>query len=267
MKNFLFLVIIALLFPGSVNAAECRKVIITSDPEYPPISWRDPENPETIIGVAIEMAKMAFNEIGIEVESKYVGPWERVQHNAESGNVDMISGIYLNEKRKNYLDYVYPACMSDPSVIFVMKGQTFKFEKWEDLIGLTGGIRIGDSFGEAFDKFGKEKLKIEKVKSFNLLFKKLQHRRNRYFVYGLYPGLAYAEELGVRDNLEYLAKPVTDEYIYMAFSKKSLCKSHQEIIGKKIAKYIKNGVPEKLVKKYLKIWKKQTESSLKQKHD
>lgn len=265
MKKLLFLVIIAILFEGSSHATDCRKVIITSDPDYPPISWRNPENPETIIGVAIELAIMAFKEIGIKAESKYVGPWERVQHNAESGKVDMISGIYLNEKRKSYLDYVYPACMPDPSVIFVMKGQSFSFEKWEDLMGLTGGIRIGDSFGEAFDKFEKEKLKIERVKSFNILFKKLQHRRNRYFVYGLYPGLAYAEELGVRDNLEYLAKPVTDEYIYMAFSKKSLCKTYQVIIGKKIAKYIDDGVPEKLVKKYLKIWKKQAESSSKQK--
>jgi polar amino acid transport system substrate-binding protein len=264
MNKVLFPVIIAIMFAGLANAAECRKVIITSDPEYPPISWRDSENPKKIIGVAIELSEMAFMEMGIAFESRYVGPWERVLRNAEYGKVDMIAGIYLNEKRKKYLDYIFPSCMKDPSVIFVMKGRTFRFEKWEDLIGLTGGIRIGDSFGETFDRFEKEKLKIERVKSFNTLFKKLQHGRNRYFVYGLYPGLAYAEELGVRDKLEYLSKPITDEKIYIAFSKKSMCKTYQEIFGKKMEKYIQNRIPDILTEKYIKIWKKQAESGFKQ---
>ncbi len=261
MKKLLFAIIIATLLTGAAHAGECKKIVITSDPEYPPISWQDTENPGKIIGVAIELAEKAFAEIGIPVESKYVGPWRRSLLKAEMGEIDMIAGLYRNEKRETYLEYVQPACMGDPAVIFVMKGKAFKYGKWDDLIGLTGGIRLGDSYGEAFDKFAKKKLELDRAARFELLFKKMQNGRNRYFLYGLYPGLAQAEEAGVREQLEYLPNPVTNEGIYMAFSKISLCKSHKLYLGKKIQEYVEAQIPEALVEKYLKIWKNQARSA------
>jgi polar amino acid transport system substrate-binding protein len=259
--KFLLLLILTAVLSGQVYASDCQKIVITSDPDYPPISWRDRSNPEKIIGVAIELIETAFRELGIVVESRYVGPWKRTLKIAKDGKVDMIAGLYLTEERKLSFDYVFPPCMSDPTVVFVMKGETFSFKKWEDLVGLTGGARLGDSYGEKFDTFAKDHLKLERVVGFEQLYKKLKARRNRYMLYGLYPGLVQAEELGVRENLEYLSNFIISEGIYIAFSKQSSCTIYNEFLGKKLQEYIDASLPEALMEKYLEIWREQTKIS------
>jgi len=261
MTNIFFAGILMLLFVLSAQADECKKVIISSDSEYPPISWRDPEDPDNIIGTVIELAEMVFNDLGVSVETPYVGPWKRTLRYSELGRVDMIAGVYMNEERKSYLDYVLPTLMVDQTVVFTLKGQAFKFEQWDDLKGLQGGRRLGDSFGDSFDQFEQEHLKLDRVEKSEQLLNMLQRGRNQYFIYGLYPGLAYAEKMGIRNELEYLPKPLTEENIYLAFSKKSPCKKHSHIFSHKMKILIQNKVPELLVEKYLEVWKRQAEST------
>ena len=55
----------------------------------------------------------------------------------------MIFGIYYNDERATYLDYVQPAFTFDDVAIFVVKGKEFPFTDKNDLIGKkaspTGG--------------------------------------------------------------------------------------------------------------------------------
>ncbi|MFZ5569935.1 MAG: substrate-binding periplasmic protein [Thermodesulfobacteriota bacterium] len=262
MKHFVA-VLIVIAGICSMNIAgfgaddDCQKIVVSSDEAYPPISWRDKEHPEKIIGVAIELIEMAFADLGISVESRYVGPWKRTLKMLELGEIDMISGLYITEERKAAFQFVFPMFMTDPSVIFVKKGAAFSFDKWDDLKGLTGGSRFGDSYGEQFDAFAKKNLTIEQVTTFKMLYKKIEYGRNRYMIYGLYPGWAQAEELGVRDKIEYLPNFISNEGVYVAFSKRSPCARHGEFLGKKIQEYIAARLPEKLVEKYVTIWKDQ----------
>lgn len=243
--------------PAGTFADNCRKILVTSDPDYPPISWQDRTDPSQIIGVAVELIEMAFDELGIPVESRYIGPWKRALADAANGKVDVVAGLYMTQERAGVFDYAFPPFMPDPTAIFVMKGTAFPFEQWDDLAGRVGGGRLGDSYGEQFDEFARDHLTIQEVATFEQLYKMAEAGRIQYVIYGLYPGLAQAEQLGVRDQLEYLPNFVASEEIYMAFSKQSPCRYYRELLEEKLQQYVDQKVPDALVEKYVRLWEEQ----------
>jgi polar amino acid transport system substrate-binding protein len=258
-QKMTFLLVGAVLFSGAffpitIDAADCRHIIVTSDHDYPPISWRDKKNPEKIIGVAVEIIEQAFAETDIDIEVKYAGPWKRALLSVSGGEIDLILGLYENQERKADMDYVYPAFMDEPVSVFVITGNGFAFQQWSDLIGKVGGVRAGDSFGTDFDDFARQHLTLESVSGFEQLYKMASADRITYFLYGYYSGLALAGKLGINQNIERLEHPVVMESLYVAFSKKSKCTIHKEFLGKKIAGFVADGLVDDLILKYQDIW-------------
>ncbi|ABC29184.1 ABC-type amino acid transport/signal transduction systems, periplasmic component/domain [Hahella chejuensis KCTC 2396] len=254
MKRWVIILLTALL-QEPVWAKNCVSLTVTSDPNYPPISWQDKQNPHRIIGVAIEIVELAMADKGVKVESKYKGPWKRVL--ASTDSVDMISGLYISEERRALLHFVQPPFMSDPNVIFVKEGHGFPFKSWEDLKGKKGGARLGDSFGVEFDEFAKQHLNLERVGQFEQLYGMTMAGRLDYFLYGLYPGISLAEELNLNRQLEFLPTPITEEGIYIAFSKTSNCIGYADYLSEKIKQYSKEGLLGELIQKYMATWEKQ----------
>lgn len=262
MRKLLNTLLFYFCFVGTVFPAECNKILVTGNAEYPPLTWQDKNNPEKLTGFAVELLEMMLGEIGIAVEGKFVGRWARAQGEVKEGNVDMLAGAYITEERKAYMDYIEPPFVMDPTVVFVKKGDRFHFQNWNDLIGLTGGAPIGNSYGEKFDHFAKENLKIEWVPQLLQAFKKLESGRNRYVVYGLYPGMAEAEAKNFRDKIEYLENSVISEGLYFTISKKSPCNTDRirAHLVKKVIEYSQKKIPEKIIEKYLVLWKEQSRS-------
>lgn len=253
--------LIGAAFCETANAQDCRRIVVTSDPDYPPISWRDKENPDKIIGVAVEIIERAFAGTGIHVEVKYTGPWKRALLSATSGEVDLISGLYENEDRKVDMDYVYPPFMADPVSVFVIAGASFPFGQWEDLQGRIGGVRAGDSFGNEFDAFSRLHLTLESVGEFDQLYKMASAGRIAYFLYGYYSGLALAEKMGISEKIEALERPIIREALYVAFSKNSRCIIHKELLSEKIQGFLSTGMADELIHKYQKIWETQVKKA------
>lgn len=257
MKKVGLMSLMMMLMASSVWSGECKKIVVTGNPQYPPILFRDKTNPGKLVGISIELLEKAFGELGIEVEAVDSGSWARAQKDAQTGQVDMLAGAFITEERKTYMDYILPPFMTIPSVIWVMKGQAFPFEKWEDLIGLTGGTLINNSFGEKFDAFAKEKLTIEQIPRIELAFRKLEAGRNRYVLYESYQGLAILESLGFKDKFEYLPLPVSEEGLYFTFSQKSACNDPKlkDHLVQKVNEYTEQKMVDQLMEKYLAIWK------------
>ncbi len=92
-----------LLYVNSVHSAECKKIIVSGNAEYPPITWVRNKQPYNMAGVAIELVEMAFRELGMPVEGKNVGNWKRTQESAKYGEIDILADAYINEERKTYL--------------------------------------------------------------------------------------------------------------------------------------------------------------------
>ena len=84
-----------------------------------------------------------------------MGSWADAQAATRDGKADMIFGVYFNDERAQYLDYVQPAFIYDDVAVFVLKGKGFEFKGQDDLIGKKGVTNEGESYGNDFDAFMK----------------------------------------------------------------------------------------------------------------
>ncbi|WP_232802567.1 hypothetical protein [Motilimonas sp. E26] len=77
----------------------CRSLLVTGNAEYPPILWRDFDNPGKLTGVAVELLELALMGTGIAVDARDRGGWARAQQDARRGE---IRGFYYAPARAVY---------------------------------------------------------------------------------------------------------------------------------------------------------------------
>ena len=59
-----------LLSPLQVVAAgKCERLVVTGNPEYPPYLWRDPQNPQKLIGANADLIAHIGEAIGVKTVS------------------------------------------------------------------------------------------------------------------------------------------------------------------------------------------------------
>src|SRR4029078_1367123 len=122
-------------------ADACTKIVATGHPQYPAIAYKEGDN---IAGAAPTLGAAIAKCLNIPLESQYMGSWEEAQAAARDGKADMIFGIYYNDERAKYLDYVKPAFMFDDVAAFVGKGKEFPFKGPDDLVGKRGDTHPGE---------------------------------------------------------------------------------------------------------------------------
>ena len=166
----------------------------------------------------------------------------------------MIFGIYYNDERATYLDYVKPAFMFDDVAIFVVKGKEFPFKGPDDLIGKKGVTNQGESYGNDFDAFIKDKLDVTRTAGIDAAFKDLVAGKADYLIAGYYPGVAEAAKAGLKDQIVPLDQAVVTAEMFVAFSKKSPCRSLAEGFGKGITELTTDGRFDAMLDDAIKAW-------------
>lgn len=118
---------------------------------------------------------------------------------------------------------------------------------------------MGNSFGQQFDAFAKQNLKLEGVSSLTQAFQKLLLGRTDYVLYERYPGLALAETLGMDDDLEVLDPPISSEGLYLTLSHNSACNEPwlRGQLARKMTEMVAAGLPEQFLQRNLDLWKAQ----------
>ena len=230
--------------PFAAAQDACTQLTITGHPSYPPIGYQDGE---AIAGAGATMLAEIGANLGIPVVPIYTGTWEDAQAATRDGTADIIFGIYFNDERATYLDYVQPAFTTDPVVVFVRSSDGFAFAGPDDLVGKQGVTNIGESFGVELDAFIADNLEITRVDGLEAAIDELLEGRADYLIYGLYPGLAVATEMGARAQVEVLAPTLLDAEMFVAFSKQSPCLSMLEAVGTEIEAMQANGRIEELI--------------------
>ena len=205
---------------SAIAAGECAGLTITGHPEYAPIAWRDGDR---IVGAAPALVENIAAGLNVPVVSKYTGSWDAAQAAARDGGADIIFGIYFNDERATYLDYVQPPFMLDPVVAMVATGQAFPFTGEDDLIGKKGVTNLGESYGQAFDSFIADRLTVTRTQGVDKAFDAVISGEADYVIVGLYPGITAAAQFGVTGKLEPLDPPLVTADMFIAFSKKSPC--------------------------------------------
>jgi polar amino acid transport system substrate-binding protein len=257
MKRLLCLsVFVALTLTGNAAFAadECTKITATGHPQYPVIAYKDGDK---IVGAAATLVETIAKKLNVPLESKYMGTWEEAQAAARDGKADMIFGIYYNDERATYLDYVQPAFMYDDVAIFVVKGKEFPFTGQNDLIGKKGVTNLGESYGNEFDAFIKDKLDVARADGIDDAFKDLLAGKADYLIAGYYPGLAEAAKAGLKDKVVALNQALLSAEMYVAFSKKSPCRSLAEKLGQEITVMTTDDSFDKILAEAEKAWEAQ----------
>jgi polar amino acid transport system substrate-binding protein len=254
MKRFIRLTVLsALMLIGNAAFAqdECTKITATGHPAYPVIAYKDGDN---IVGAAPTLVETIAKQINVPLESKYTGTWEEAQAAARDGKVDMIFGIYYNDERATYLDYVQPAFTFDDVAIFVAKGKEFPFTSEDDLIGKKGVTNQGESYGNEFDAFMKDKLDVARANGIDAAFKDLLDGKADYLIAGYFPGLAEAAKEGNKDKVVALNQALLSQEMFVAFSKKSPCHSLASKFGEGITELTTNDSYDQILAEAQKAW-------------
>jgi len=249
--------------PAAAQAMEnCKVLQASGNPQYPPYLWRDPEDESRLIGANTELMQWLAKEIAIPIEVRYVGPWGRVQEETRAGKLDLIAGAFFTQPRTEYMDYFHPAFRETRSVIWARKGAKFNYRRWGDLVGLQGVTVINNSFGEEFDRYAKETLKITQVASLEQAIQILQRGRADYLVYEDSPGEAFLAKMGIAD-IKQLAPPVANENLYLTLSHRSACNT-PELRGRLARALYKLARDPKLmnglIDKSIQLWRKQNQA-------
>ncbi len=254
MKRFLCLsvfVAAALASPAAFAADECAKIMATGHPQYPALAYKDGD---AIVGAVPTLVETIAKQINVPLESKAMGSWADAQAAARDGKADMIFGVYYNDERAQYLDYVQPAFMFDDVAIFVAKGKSFPFTGQDDLIGKKGVTNEGESYGNEFDTFMKAKLDVARVDGIDNAFKDLLAGKAEYLIAGYYPGTAEAAKAGLKDQVEVLDQALLTAEMFVAFSKKSPCRSLAEKFGQGITELTTDNSFDAMVTEAGKAW-------------
>jgi len=239
-------IIIVILLNTAHYASE--KLVVSAAPDATPYAW-DENN--KLVGMSVELIKLIFDDLQIPVTTKIL-PWARSIKNLKEGEIDAILTFFHSEERATYATFTVPYTTVGTSV-FVHKGKTFPFYSWHDLISYRGVAIRGDSLGENFDQFAKEKLNLSKVGTVDQLIKMLVAGRTDYVVYAKNSLLFKARKLGLDNKISALAIPLSFEYLSFGFSNKSPFIKYIPKINNKIEQFKKDGTIERLLEKYITI--------------
>ena len=253
MKRILCLsVLAALTLTSNAFAADtCTKIVSTGHPQYPAIAFKEGDS---IKGAAPALVKAIAKNLNIPLESKYMGNWSEAQAAARDGKADMIVGVYFNDDRAKYLDYVKPAFVFDPVVAFVAKDKKFPYKGKKDLIGKKGATNKGESYGTKFDAFMKDKLTVARTDGLEDAFKDLVAGKVDYVLAGYYPGDAKLSRMGIDDKVEALEPALLSAEMFLAFSKKSPCASMASKFGQGITELTTDGSFNKMLTGSIAEW-------------
>ncbi len=224
----------------------CATLVITGHPSYPPVAWAAQSK---IVGAAPELVSAIAAKLGVkDVVSKDFASWEGAQEAVRQGQADVIFGIYKNDERAKYLDYIEPPFMTDPVAIVVRKGESFAFAEWSDLKGRNGVTNAGESFGDTFDAYMAKDLNVMRAGGVDKAFAALLAKQADYMIIGLYPGRTEAKRLGIAGRLAFLPKALVSADMYVAFSKKSKCGALRPGFAADLKAAVDDGTVAKLLK-------------------
>ncbi len=241
--------------PARADARDCRKIVVSGNPDYPPYLWPDPADPSQLIGANAEFVKMVGQEIGVKMQVRHEGPWGRVQEEARRGNIDMIAGAFYTPARETYMDYLRPAFQGTHTRIWTRDSFPRKIRSWQELFGLDGVTVINNSFGPEFDHFARKNLNLQEIPTLSQSLRLLVLGRADYLVYEDFPVAAFL----ARNNVTgIMAQPVkiSEEDLFITLSRNSPCNTPELRLrlSSAIRKLTDDGVMKNLLASNIDLW-------------
>ena len=233
-----------MLFVCSFISIYSQQITITTG-EYPPFSGKKLYNQ----GFDIDVIKRAFAEEGYKAEVNFY-PWKRAYSMFKAGNVDATAFWYRSPEREKIAFYSDPINI-ESTVFFHRKGESFEWEKLEDLNDFKIGVTRGYTYTEKFWELNEKGiLDFDVVNDDKTNFKKLLNSRIDIFpsskVVGYYI-LRNQMSSSAADLLSFNEKPLLEGSTHVLFLKsKPNSKKLLEIFNSGLKKIKENGTYDKM---------------------
>ncbi|MEH6345332.1 MAG: transporter substrate-binding domain-containing protein [Bermanella sp.] len=213
------------LWPVSfaVLAQDCTEIKVSGSNSWKPISFVN-ESKTEFSGVAFDVLLLLSQKLAIQVTPLIGLPWARAIIMMESGELDVMAGIYKTPERSKTF-YFTQAFLAENLNIYVLRNKGFHYEEFKDLIGKRTDMIIGSSNGKQFDAFAKKHLSLHLVSTREQQFQRLVRERSDYVILDQYTANWKLKKLGLVKQIVALETPLIKNPIYFAFSKKSPCAS------------------------------------------
>lgn len=101
-------------------------------------------------GLKAELLDEIADRLGWKVEHSYC-PFQRCLRSMQSGDLDIMVFIAVNEERREYLDFVQIWSIPRKIPFYMMDGQQHRLQRFEDLYQLRVGVVNGFAYFKRFD--------------------------------------------------------------------------------------------------------------------
>jgi polar amino acid transport system substrate-binding protein len=236
---------------GPGDATGCATLTLSGDPDFKPFSWSDNG---TMRGAAFDIAIAALRQINQPYQLRDAGPFSRVLADAEAGRVDVVVELKRLPEREAYLDFTRTPIFVNPVSAFTRRGVQLDAAHWDSLIGLRGGIVLGNRFGGGLDEFLAEKAGLEEVPRLELGFAMLEIGRLDYFITAYYPGRSWLQDHGRAAVIEIHQPDLVATENYAGFSRASPCHTRLAAFDQALAQLARSGQLQKLRDREIGRW-------------
>ena len=236
---------------AQLAAAACDRIIVTGHPNYPPIIWTAGT---TLDGLPTRVFQKLGQEAGAKVEVINAGSWEAALEAVKTGSVDAIAGMYATEERRAWAELITPSYLDNRISAIVARARPIKFSGRKDLIGKRGIANSGESFGDDLDAFVRQKLTVSRVEGTGSALDALLAGKADYVLSGTYPAISTALAKGIRERIIILEPPLVNSPTFLAFSKKSPCRSLAAAFGKRIERMKASGELRHMEQQAIRDW-------------
>ncbi|WP_163834953.1 substrate-binding periplasmic protein [Spartinivicinus ruber] len=215
--------------------------------DWPPFAYVDNQS---IRGISVEIVQEVSKRTGITIKIVEF-PWARLMVLLEGGKVDGIAFVAKNKERERYILYPEEPYYTLTTVFYVRKGDRDQVQTYNDLYRLGVGVVRGSEYFDPFNNDPKI-TKTEVVKEIQLL--QMLDKGRVGVIVGTHPQVeAQIAQHGFTEKFEQAVyHPGNDAQIYFGLSRKSALASYESRITEAIRAMKKDGLIQKISKKYLK---------------
>ncbi len=245
MKPLLFISLLGLLITTTAQAERILKAC--GHPFYPPVSWHSQRE---LTGLAPAVTRQIFAELGYQVQLSADSNWKRCLLEVEQGNADIVVAAFRTQPREAWLYFSQVPIIADPITLFVNTRVPLRYESLNDLKGKTVGLLLGDSFGDAIDRFIQQYNSIEYVSQGKQNFAKLAVGRIDYMPLGQLSGDLQRTRLGFSEQVRALDTVITTEHYYLALGRDSQLQQHLPYINQRLREMQQDGTLARLTHQY-----------------
>ncbi|WP_432464374.1 substrate-binding periplasmic protein [Agarivorans sp. QJM3NY_33] len=222
--------------------------MVTANANWPP--WRVIEADGSLSGIEIDILKQLSQALDLELKTQPCG-WKRCLKYMELGESDVMTGLYKNDERAQYMHFVEPPYRSHNDMCFYQAKirPVQKLDSYSDLYSLTIGVLNKVAYFEQFD----QDLKLFKhyATTDESLFRLLLGGRIDTLIMSCIEGDIFLKQRHMTDIFEHTNYTKRNyRSVYLAISKRSKLIERAAEISKHLQQMLDSGEITKILASY-----------------